>query len=156
AGSAVVALATAVATTLEDQSVHIIESNMTGPLGYGLSALLLGRSLISRQGIFIIPGVIDSDYTGVIKIMVYTPSPPVFIPADCKIAQLIPFKSCVPHAKSKECGDAGFGSTGMPQIMLAMDTLKSKPEIIVELQNSQQENIQLQMLIDTRADVTII
>ncbi|KAM4658291.1 uncharacterized protein AAGF69_008993 [Amazona ochrocephala] len=115
-GSAGVDVETAVETTLQDYSVYIIDSNMKGPLGYGLSALLFGRSSTSRQGIFVLPGVIDADYCGIIKIMVYTITPPVLIPQGSRIAQLIPFQSCVPQRGDSNRGEGGFGSTGVPQI----------------------------------------
>uniref|UniRef100_A0A8B9F2C3 dUTPase-like domain-containing protein n=1 Tax=Amazona collaria TaxID=241587 RepID=A0A8B9F2C3_9PSIT len=111
AGSAGVDLETAVETTLQDCSVYIIDSNLKGPLGYGLSAFLFGRSSTSRQGIFVLPGVIDADYCGIIKIMVYTITPPVLIPQGSRIAQLIPFQSCVPQKGNLDRGEGGFGST---------------------------------------------
>ncbi|KFV08525.1 hypothetical protein N340_00915, partial [Tauraco erythrolophus] len=62
--------------------------------------------------IFVLPGVIDADYTGIIKVMVYTLTPPVFIPKGSKIAQLVPFRACVPSSDDVERGEGGFGSTG--------------------------------------------
>ncbi|NXM06275.1 POK9 protein, partial [Tyrannus savana] len=133
-----------------------IDTNMKGPLGHGLSALLLGRSSISKQGIFVLPGVIDADYTGQICVMVYTLSPPVFIPKGQKIAQLVPFKGCVPAAASRDWGEGGFGSTGQALVNLTMDITKSQPQELVTLRNQQGEERQLSMLVDTGADVTII
>lgn len=72
---------TAVDTTLTSTAVHLIDTYIKGPLGQGFCALLLGRVSTSHQGIFVLPGVIDADYTGVVKAMVYTLSPPVSIPA---------------------------------------------------------------------------
>ncbi|NXX52584.1 DUT nucleotidohydrolase, partial [Scopus umbretta] len=153
AGSAGLDLATAVGTLLESQNVYLIDSTMRGPLGRGLSALLLGRSSLSRQGIFVVPGVIDADATGVIKIMVYTLTPPVFIPANSKIAQLVPFKASVPHAEPVIRGDQGFGSTGPPEVMLAIDIQRGKPE---ERYHPCGQSSSITMLVDTGADVTII
>lgn len=87
AGSAGVDVATAVDTTLTSTAVHLIDTSIKGPLGQGLCALLLGRSSTSPQRIFVLPGVIDADYTGVIKAMIYTLTPPLSIPAG-RIAQL--------------------------------------------------------------------
>uniref|UniRef100_A0A8B9FEZ6 dUTPase-like domain-containing protein n=1 Tax=Amazona collaria TaxID=241587 RepID=A0A8B9FEZ6_9PSIT len=117
-GSAGVDLATAVDITLTSTEVVVIDSDQKGPLGHGLSALLIGRSSVSRKGIFVVPGLIDSDYHGVIKIMLYTLTPPLTIPAKSKIAQLIPFQACVPKAQTRERGQGGFGSTGTLEIML--------------------------------------
>ncbi|KAJ7395259.1 hypothetical protein BTVI_156864 [Pitangus sulphuratus] len=72
-------------------------------------------------------GVIDADYTGRICVMVYTLSPPVFIPKGQKIAQLVPFKGCVPAPASRDRGEGGFESTGQALVNLAMDITKSQP-----------------------------
>uniref|UniRef100_A0A452IVE2 dUTPase-like domain-containing protein n=1 Tax=Gopherus agassizii TaxID=38772 RepID=A0A452IVE2_9SAUR len=109
-GSARVDLATAADVTLEDDKVQIVPSVVNGPLGYGLSALLIGRSSMSKQGLFVLPGLIDADYTGNIGIMVRALFPPVNIAAGTGIAQLIPFRSSVPKAKLTERGSHGFGS----------------------------------------------
>ncbi|KAF1664380.1 hypothetical protein FQA23_0008506, partial [Aptenodytes patagonicus] len=49
------------------------------------------------QGLFVLPGVIDSDYMGQVQALLWTPSPPVYIPAGSRIAQLVPFRSMVQH-----------------------------------------------------------
>lgn len=103
------------AITIESLKVHKVPLKACGPIGKGLSALLLGRSSATLQGIFVHPGVIDADYMGQICAMVSTPTPPVTIPAKTRIAQLIPFKSCVPKTDSKLPRDGGFRSTGDPQ-----------------------------------------
>ncbi|XP_074755489.1 deoxyuridine 5'-triphosphate nucleotidohydrolase-like [Athene noctua] len=94
-GSAGVDVETAVDVTIQDQKVHLVDSNVEGPLGFGLSAFIIGRSLATRQGIQVLLGIINADYIGVIKIMVQTLTPPVFIPKGSRIAQLVPFKACV-------------------------------------------------------------
>uniref|UniRef100_A0A452GV58 dUTPase-like domain-containing protein n=1 Tax=Gopherus agassizii TaxID=38772 RepID=A0A452GV58_9SAUR len=114
-GSAGVDLATAADVTLENDKVQVVPSVVNGPLGYGLSALLIGRSSMSKQGIFVLPGLIDADYTGNIGIMVRALFPPVNIAAGTRIAQLIPFHSSVPKTKLTERGPHGFGSTDSPQ-----------------------------------------
>uniref|UniRef100_A0A8C8BP41 dUTPase-like domain-containing protein n=1 Tax=Otus sunia TaxID=257818 RepID=A0A8C8BP41_9STRI len=111
-GSAGLDLAVGVDITIVDDSVHVVPSTVTGPLGHGLSALLIGRSSASKQGIMIIPGLIDSDYTGQIGIMVRILNPPATLhKGDC-IAQLIPFRAHVIKSQDRERGDQGFGSTG--------------------------------------------
>ncbi|KAL2310262.1 hypothetical protein Nmel_006512, partial [Mimus melanotis] len=94
--------------------VHKVPLHAFGPLGHGLSALLVGRSNATIQGIFVHPGVIDADFTGRICAMVSTPCPPVTIPAGTRIAQLVPFPSYVPRANQRDRKDGGFGSTGPP------------------------------------------
>ena len=99
-GSAGVDLAIAADTTITDDKVHVVPSNATGPLGLGLGALLLGRSSVSKQGIFVLPGVINADFTGNISIMVKVFVPPVTIMAGTRIAQLVPFKASVPYVRN--------------------------------------------------------
>ncbi|XP_069915447.1 endogenous retrovirus group K member 7 Pro protein-like [Oryctolagus cuniculus] len=53
--------------------VQAIESDFQGPLEEGTVGLLLGRSSSTLKGLIIHPGVIDSDYTGMVKIMVESP-----------------------------------------------------------------------------------
>ncbi|NXX19229.1 POK9 protein, partial [Podargus strigoides] len=156
AGSAGVDLETAIDVTLQDTGVRLIDSNVQGPLGHGLSALLLGRSSTSRRSIFVLPGVIDADSNGKIKIMVYTLTPPVFIPKGSHIAQLVPFKPCVPQPGIAKRGDGGFGSTGSPQVYLSMEIAKAKLECVIIMIAKNGQKKQTRMLIDTGADVTII
>ena len=52
---------------------------MAGPLPEGIIGLVLGRSLLSLQGILVVSGVIDSDYTGEIKVLISLPTKTVQI-----------------------------------------------------------------------------
>lgn len=119
-------LETAVEIILWDTQVQYMPTNVHGPLGNGLSALLLGRSSATKKGLFVLPGVIDADFTGQIKIMVWSPSPPVNILAASRIAQLVPFKAQVPHALNQERGDGSFSSTGQPEVFLTLDITRRK------------------------------
>ncbi|KFQ06610.1 hypothetical protein N329_02620, partial [Haliaeetus albicilla] len=154
-GSAGVDLATAVDITLVTSEVQLIDSHQKRPLGHGLSALLLGHSSVSWKGIFIVPGLIDADYCGVIKIMVYTLTPPVTIPAQSKIAQLVPFRACGPRAQAVERGHGGFGSTGQP-VLVAVDIARGKPEEKVAISHPNGQSLAMSMLTDTGTDITII
>ncbi|NXY38902.1 POK9 protein, partial [Pomatorhinus ruficollis] len=153
AGSAGVDVTTAVDTTLTSTAVHLIDMSIKGPLGQGLCTLLLGRSSSSCQGSFVLPGVIDADYTGVMKAIVYTLTPPVSIPAGSWIAQLVPFHSCVLNPGKSVQGDGGFGSTGQSQVYFAMDI--TKPEKMGTL-TRRGHKFMLKAVFDTRADITIV
>ncbi|NXW63837.1 POK9 protein, partial [Eurystomus gularis] len=155
-GSARVDVATAVETTLTNSQVQCIPTDIKGLLGHGLSALLLGRSSTTQKGRFVLPGVIDADFTGTISIMVWTPSPPVHVPKGTKIGQLVLFKSMVPTTKNRIRGTGGFGSMGQAEIYLTMDTGKTKPKEQVMLKGPGGNTCVINMLIDTGADVTII
>ena len=149
-------LATAVDTTLVTTAVTLIDSDQRGPLGHKLSALLIGHSSVSRQGIFIVPSLINTDYTEIIKIIVYTLTPPITIPQGSKIAQLILFQSMLLRSLPKQRGARGFGSIESPDVLLAIDIERGKPEEKVVMTHPSGSSITLIMLIDTGADVTIV
>ena len=44
------------------------------PIPEGIVGLVLGRNLLSFQGILVVPAVVDSDYTGEIKVLISTPT----------------------------------------------------------------------------------
>ena len=50
---------------------------------------MLGRSSLSFQGISVVPGVVDFDYTGKIKVLILLPTKTVQINKGQKIAQLL-------------------------------------------------------------------
>ena len=52
------------------------------PLPEGIVLLLLGRSLLSFQGISVVSGAVDSDYTEKIKVLVSPPTKTVQINED--------------------------------------------------------------------------
>ncbi|NXA57684.1 POK9 protein, partial [Nothocercus julius] len=93
AGSLGLDLAAAVDVTLYTHRPTRIPTEIKEPIvinGHRLGALLLGRSSASVMGLFVLPGVIDADYTGEIQIMAHTPYPPLKIGQGQRIAQLVP------------------------------------------------------------------
>uniref|UniRef100_A0A8C0EDA0 dUTPase-like domain-containing protein n=1 Tax=Bubo bubo TaxID=30461 RepID=A0A8C0EDA0_BUBBB len=119
ARSAGLDLATAHTVTLLDCSVHLLSTDISGPLPPKTQALLLGRSSTTLSGLFVLPGVIDSDSTDEIKIMAWTPFPPCTIPKGSCVAQLIliPAGMNSPAPSQSYQRRGGFGSTGNPQIL---------------------------------------
>lgn len=98
----------------------IIETGIQLELPSGYFGQICGRSgLASKNGIMVGGGVIDNDYRGEIKVILFNMSHEVFqVKVGMKIAQLI----CLPFATLKpvevEClseserGGKGFGSSG--------------------------------------------
>ena len=79
-GSAGLDLSFTTATILTpDMPVTLIPTGVAGPLHEGIVGLVLGRSSLSLQGILVVPGVVDSDYTGVIKVLISLPTKSVQI-----------------------------------------------------------------------------
>ena len=157
-GSAGVDVTTAASVTITDETVHKIPLSIRGPLGNNFSALLLGHSSTTSQGLFVLPGVVDADFTGQVLATLWTPSPPEHVPAGSRIAQLIPFQSAVPEAEQTTRGDGGFGSTGEPEIFWTQQIQPSRPTLTCHLRNvnASPEQVTLKGMVDTRADVTII
>ncbi|KFP58564.1 hypothetical protein N322_00882, partial [Cariama cristata] len=158
-GSAGVDVAVASDITIIDRQIHVVPSTVTGPLGRGLSALLLGRSSASKQGLLVVPGVIDADYTGNtgnVGITLQDLDPPTTIKAGTRIAQLVPFIAQVPHAPPKNRGSASFGSSGQTLVAFTQHITAEKPTRQVTIVGSQNRQLQAQMLMDTGSDVTII
>ena len=50
---------------------------------------MLGLSSLSLQGISVVPGIVDSDYTGEIKVLISLPAKTVQINKGQRIAQLL-------------------------------------------------------------------
>uniref|UniRef100_A0A8U8AWL2 dUTPase-like domain-containing protein n=1 Tax=Geospiza parvula TaxID=87175 RepID=A0A8U8AWL2_GEOPR len=88
-------VASSVAVTLMTTQPEKVPTGIKGPIiidGQPMGALLLGRSLAAMMGLFVLPGVIDADFTGEICVMVYTPFPPIQIEKGQRIAQLVPLE----------------------------------------------------------------
>ena len=127
-------------------------SDFKGPLLPNTVGLLLGHSSVTLQGLVVHPGVIDSDYTGQVKIMVSSPWGIVAISPGNRIAQLLLLPSC--HSKfpanDKERGNRGFGSMGATSIYYSMD-LDERPLLVLQV-----EGKAISGLLDTGADRSII
>lgn len=51
-----------------EMGTQVVESDFKGPLPVNTVGLLLGRSSTALAGLIVHPGVIDADYTGIVKI----------------------------------------------------------------------------------------
>ena len=66
-----------------------IPMGVADPLPEGIVLLLLGRSLLSFQGISVVSGAVDSDYTEKIKVLVSPPNKTMQINKGSRITQLL-------------------------------------------------------------------
>lgn len=132
--------------------VQPIESDFKGPLPRDTVGLLLGRSSSALRGLVVIPGIIDPDYTGIIKIMCSSPRGITAISPGDRIAQMLILPSLHNHfpARAMNRGDQGFGSTGTDLVCLSMG-LDQRPIIALNI-----EGKTFQGLLDTGADRSII
>lgn len=149
-------MATAVSVTLHDTKVTKIPSTTTGPLSTlrnSLGGILMGRSSAGLKGIMVIPGLIDADCKGQISIMAYTISPPIFIPAGSKIAQIVAIENNQPRQNVTSPRKGGFGSTG--PVACFTKVLSHRPMVNMKV-SLHGLTITLSAMIDTGADITII
>ena len=104
-----------------------MDTDFKGPLPADMVGLILGRSSVTMQGLIVHPGVIDSDFTGKVKIMVSSRGIVAISPGD-RIAQLLFLPSCHSQfpAKDSERGDKGFGSSGASDIFCSLN-LDTRP-----------------------------
>ena len=114
--------------------------------------LLLGQSSSALKGLVVTPGVIDPDYTGIIKIMCFSPRGITAISPGDRIAQMLILPSLHNHfpARAMNRGDQGFGSTGTDLVCLSMG-LDQRPIIALNI-----EDKTFQGLLDTSVDGSII
>ncbi|NXM87826.1 POK9 protein, partial [Oenanthe oenanthe] len=153
AGSLGLDLAAAIDVTLYTDQPTKIPTGVKGPIAFG--ALLLGRSSASILGLFVLPGVIDADYTGEIQIMAHIPYPPLKVEKGQRIAQLLPLPQLTagltPKTEIPRDID-GFGSTGLT--LLTLD-LRDRPRKTVKI-TFQGDEIFISALLDTGADTSIV
>lgn len=123
-GSAGLDLAASEACSLNPGERRAVSTGVKMALPLGTYGKIEGRSgLAIRNGIIIGGGVIDSDYTGEIKvILINTGNQPFVINKGDRIAQLIvqqymlnPQFERVEKLPNTERGTNGFGSTGIKQ-----------------------------------------
>ncbi|NWW22048.1 POK9 protein, partial [Falcunculus frontatus] len=151
-------LATSINVTFMTSRPEKIPTGVYGPLqinGQNCGALVIGRSSTTVLGLFVLPGIIDADYTGEIQVMAHTPFPPLRIEKGQRIAQLVPLPQMTRNISPKSTqtrGHKGFGSTGVA--LLAVD-LKTRPKKSVDITYNNQ-TISLRGLLDTGADNSII
>ncbi|TRZ07689.1 hypothetical protein HGM15179_019421 [Zosterops borbonicus] len=149
-------VSTSISVTITTLKVNKVPLKAQGPIGKGLSALLIGRSSATFQGIYVHPGVIDADFTGQIHRMVSIPTAPVPIPEKNKIALIMPLKSCVPNTDARVQVDQGFGSTGEPQVFWIQVVDEQRTNMVCIVMMPQSRPSQIKVLRDpTRKDALL-
>ena len=106
--------------TFEPHSVNKIETKIMFDFAKNYHGMVVSRSSHASNGLTIEGGIIDNDYTGEIKLIIYNHnSTPYYIQKNRAIAQLIFFKSNYKQTvkkvdyivDKKTRGNRGFGST---------------------------------------------
>ena len=132
--------------------VQLVELDFKGPLNLGTVGLLIGRSSATLRGLRVHPGVIDPDYTGIVKIMVESPKGISAISPGDRIVQLILLPSL--HGRFEACpaerGNRGFVFSGTDLTFLSLD-LDQQPVLTLKVDGKC-----ILGLLDTGADKSII
>ena len=132
--------------------VQVVDSDFAGPLQPGTVGLLIGRSSTALRGLKVHPGIIDPDYTGIVKTMVESPKGIAAITPGDRIAQLVILPSLREQhsAKKKDRREKGFGSSGTDLTFLSLD-LDKRPTLQLTVNGTKFTG-----LLDTGADKSII
>ena len=136
--------------TPEDE-IHIVPTGVFGPLPKNTMGLVLGRSSALKAGLQVIPGVIDSDYTGEIKIMIHPGTRTIQVFPGQRIAQLLllPYVTMQSQVLDPNRGEKGFGSTDI--VAWVQQITRERP-----MQDIKVNGKTFKGLIDTGADVSCI
>lgn len=106
--------------TLAPRQRALVATGLAAAIPAGFYGRVAPRSgLATKQGLDVLAGVIDADYRGEIRCLLYNAGDePIFLAAQTKICQLIIEKIITPTAvwaddiSETERGSSGFGSTG--------------------------------------------
>lgn len=130
--------------------MSLIPTGVYGPLPEGHMGLIIGRSSMAKLGLQVIPGVIDSDYQGEIKIMVSPPTKTIQIFPQQRIAQLLllPYLK-LPNPVLQGKRTDGFGSTNT--VAWIQKISEQRPMKVIKVNGKEFKG-----LLDTGADVTCI
>lgn len=113
---------------------------------------MLGRASAALQGLIVVPGVIDSDYTGRIKILVRSPNGTLVINEGDKIAQLLLLPSLHGKFPSQQRIRGGRGPGAGSGIFEGLHlTLDKRPMLSLRINGRK-----ITGLLDTGADRSII
>ena len=105
--------------TIEPNKTYLIDTGLHVDIPIGCVGLVLPRSSSNVNGLLLHTGVIDSGYTGSIKLTVNTLNEPKVIKLNDRLAQLVVVplfsyfsKDEVEGFTGNDRGDKGFGSSG--------------------------------------------
>ena len=124
---------------------------MTGPLPEGIVLPVLGHSSLSLQGISVMPGIVDSDYTGEIKALISLPDKTVQISKGQRIAQLLllPYYQTGRTLNFQAKGPRGFGSSDLAFWVQEITACRPLKDLLIQ-------GNRMSGLLDPGADVSCI
>lgn len=116
-----------------EEGTVLVPTAVRGTLPEGVTGLLIGRSSNYKKGLEVLPGVIDADYQGEIKIMVKATKHTVIIHQGERIAQilLLPYLKLPNPVLQSERGPGEFGSTD--HVHWVKEIKESRPMLTIYL-----------------------
>ena len=122
---------------------------VAGPLPEGIVGLVLGYSSLSFQGIWVVYGVVDSDYIGEIKVLISLPTKTVQINKGQRITQflLLPYYQTRKNLTSQAKSHRVFRSSDLAFWVQEITAPRPLKDLLI------QEN-KMSGLLDTRTDVS--
>lgn len=119
------------------------------PLPSGTIGLILGRGMLTLQGLIVHPGIVDNQHSTEIQILCSSPTGVLSISKGDRIAQLLLFPStetiCLTDTRSAKMGSSGTDSAYL------MVSLNDRPKLCLKINGKAFEGI-----LDTGADKSII
>lgn len=131
--------------------VHIVPTNVKGPLPKGFWGLILGRFSTATQGILIHPGVIDPTFQGHIHLLVSVSTGPTLIPTFPPLAQLVLVPQVPTPSNPPLSTHRRPVPPGLSQAYWSQTISQDKPMLKLFINNKP-----FRGLIDTGADVSVI
>ena len=122
---------------------------VAGPLPEGIVGLVLGCSSLSFQGIWVVYGVVDSDYIGEIKVLISLPTKTVQINKGQRITQflLLPYYQTRKTLTSQAKSHRAFRSSDLAFWVQEITAPRPLKDLLI------QEN-KMSGLLDTGTDVS--
>lgn len=135
----------------QTEGVVLIPTSVKGTLPEGVTGLLIGRSSNYKKGLEVLPGVINSDFSGEIKVMTKATKETVIVRKGERIAQilLLPYLKLSGPELMADRGQGQFGSSDA--VAWVAEIGQQRPMMTVKLNGRSFKG-----LLDTGADKTCI
>lgn len=131
--------------------VDIFDTVVSDPLLDSTMGLILGRSSTTTAGLFVLLGVTDLDFAGMIKVMVTPLQGFHHTSRGSRIAQLLLLSYCVSKVINWPREAGAFGSISDNMVNWTMTLSQNQPTLSITVNGKNMTGI-----IDTGADIKII
>lgn len=133
-----------------NQGIITLSTGVFGPPPSGTFLLIIGRASSTLQGLVIHPSLVDSDYTGEIKLLASSPYTSTQISKGQRIAQGLPLPLYT-QASTQSLSPRGATNPGSSDLYWVQHLTSNKPTLKLQINKKWFTGI-----LDTGADATII